>query len=64
MVIGKPCAVRQLAPGDDGFDAEVERVHAAYKAEIRATYQANRVRFGYENRELIFVEDARSSKNK
>lgn len=62
MVIGKPCAVTKLDPSEDGFNAEVERVAAAYKAEIRATYERHRAQFGYEERALVFVGDAKKSK--
>ena len=51
--------MKKLAPEDPGFDAEVERVHAAYKAEIVATYERYRQQFGYGQRELLFLEDAK-----
>lgn len=60
LCIGRPCVVQQLAPEEAGFDAEVERVHAAYKAEIRAIYERYKLQFGYEQRELVFVEDAKT----
>jgi len=60
MCIGKPCAVKQLVPEEAGFDAEVERVHKAYKAQIAETYEKYRTQFGYGGRELIFVEDAKA----
>ena len=37
------------------FEAEVARVHAAYKAGIRALYDQNKARFGYGQRELVFL---------
>ena len=50
----------KLETDDACFDAEVDRVHAAYKAEIAATFERYRAQFGYEARELVFVEDSKS----
>ena len=37
------------------FDSEVERVHGLYKAELRRLYAENKAKFGYEDRELVFL---------
>jgi len=60
MVLGRPCAVTQLGVDEEGFEAEVERVHAAYKAELIETYERHRKQFGYEERSLLFAEDAKT----
>ena len=54
LCIGKPIPVRVAAEGL-AFDSEVERVHALYKAELRRLYQENAAKFGYEDRELVFL---------
>lgn len=57
MCLGKPCAVKQLATDDAGFDAEVQRVHAEYQAELIATYERHKDAFGYGSRALVFVQE-------
>ena len=54
LCIGKPIPVRVAAEGL-AFDSEVERVHALYKAELRRLYKENAAKFGYEDRELVFL---------
>ena len=54
LCIGKPIPVRVAAEGL-AFDSEVERVHAQYKAELRRLYKENAAKFGYEDRELVFL---------
>lgn len=62
MCIGKPVAVDPVAAltsAEDpmAFEAEVQRVHAEYKQELRRLYEANKARFGYEERTLVFACD-------
>ena len=54
LCIGKPIPVRVAAEGL-AFDSEVERVHGLYKAELRRLYKDNAAKFGYEDRELVFL---------
>ena len=62
MCIGKPVAVDPAAAlafeaDPMAFEAEVRRVHAEYKQELRRLYEANKARFGYEERALVFACD-------
>ena len=59
MCIGAPCAVKQIAPDGAGFEEEVSRAHAAYKAELADLYERHKTEFGYEKRKLIFLEDTK-----
>ena len=60
MCLGRPVALTKTAPAEPGFDAEVARVHAAYKREIARVYADHRAQFGYGRRELAFIEDGKS----
>jgi len=64
MCLGRPCPVKKLEPSDVGFDAEVARVHAAYKAELQAIYEQHKAQFGYGERELVFLEDMAKAEGK
>jgi len=68
MVIGKAIAVRHTAEEGPAADAEVDRIHREYKAELRRVYEANKHRFGYGDRRLIFTceqaEEAEKEKAK
>ena len=60
MVVGKPIPTQAAFAAHDDVpagvrDAEVARVHAAYKAELRRIYQENAAKFGYEGRELVLA---------
>ena len=55
LVLGKPIPTTQCADPSPELDAEVARVHAAYKAELRSIYEANRVACGYGNRKLVLM---------
>jgi len=59
MVLGKPIHVAANGAGmpSDAFEAEVQRVHAAYKAELQRVYDEHRERFGYRHRALVFSCD-------
>ena len=63
LVLGKPIPTK-ASPAADArdeasaagvFDAEVDRVHAAYKTELRRLYTEHKARFGYEGRDLVFT---------
>lgn len=60
LCLGKPIAVdaEAAAAGEAALEAEVKRVHAAYKEELRRLYEENKERFGYESRALVFACDA------
>jgi len=58
LVIGRPIATKQIADGPE-LDAEVTRVHEAFKAELRSIYESNKERFGYADRELVFTCEQR-----
>lgn len=56
LIIGRPIAPAQnLAEDGAAFEAEVARIHAAYKEELRRMYRENQARFGYEDRQLVFA---------
>ena len=59
MCIGREIAVKHCPEGtaEDVIDAEVRRVHAAYKAELAHIYHSNKKLYGYERRELVFSCD-------
>jgi len=59
MCIGREIPVKHCPDGtpDGEIDAEVVRVHALYKAELKNIYDSNKKLYGYENRELIFLCD-------
>ena len=62
MCFGRPIPTSAPPAADADADAllgaEVARVHAAYKAELRRLYLEQRERFGYGGRELVFVCEA------
>jgi len=41
----------------------VARVHAEYKGTLRALYEANKERFGYGERTLVFICEGRSTRS-
>jgi hypothetical protein len=56
MVVGRPISVTPMDETDaPASDAEVQRVHEAYREEIRRVYEDNKARFGYERRALVFI---------
>jgi len=55
LVIGKEIGVKHIPEDGPAGDAEVARVHMEYKAELTRIYEANRERFGYGGRKLIFT---------
>mmetsp|Transcript_29629 Transcript_29629/g.80067 ORF Transcript_29629/g.80067 Transcript_29629/m.80067 type:complete len:332 (-) Transcript_29629:109-1104(-) len=65
MVVGRPVATRKCEVGAE-LDAEVERVHAAYKDELRRMFEDNKERFGYSDRKLLFrcEQDAGNQKKR
>ena len=65
MCIGKPIAVKHFPEESIESDAEVARIHALYKAQLKSLYQTNKKQFGYNDRPLVFVceeEEARKAK--
>eukprot|EP00928_Gymnodinium_smaydae_P034489 TRINITY_DN24423_c0_g1_i1.p1 TRINITY_DN24423_c0_g1~~TRINITY_DN24423_c0_g1_i1.p1 ORF type:complete len:334 (+),score=40.52 TRINITY_DN24423_c0_g1_i1:42-1043(+) len=54
LCVGSAVNVTQCTD-ETALEQEVARVHSAYKAELRALYEANKDRFGYGKRELVFV---------
>ncbi len=59
MCIGRPVPVKWCPDGtpEAEIDAEVRRVHAAYKKELQAIYDANKAKYGYQDRKLVFACD-------
>lgn len=49
MAIGVPIAVKQMRPNEDGFDAEVNRVHAQFVEGMRRTYDACKALYGWQD---------------
>jgi len=52
QAVGKPVAVKKIAPDAPGFAEEVERVHAAFVKELLSTYDTYRGMYGWGDREL------------
>lgn len=63
MVVGRPVATKKCEAGAS-LDAEVERVHAAYKDELRRIFNENKDKFGYSDRNLIFRCEQDAAKQK
>lgn len=64
LCLGAPIATQQAkaAESEAAFDAEVARVHVAYKAELKRLYGEYQERFGYEGRALVFACEAIEAK--
>ena len=60
--LGTMPAIKARPGAELDFDAEVARVHAAYKAELKRLYAAHQEQFGYEGRELVFACEAAEAK--
>ena len=58
LCFGTPIPTKKVE-GEKEMDAEVERVHSLYKAELRAVYEANKEACGYGKRELVFTCERR-----
>jgi 1-acyl-sn-glycerol-3-phosphate acyltransferase len=55
LCFGKPIAVKQFAEDCKEADAEVARIHIAYKAELLNIYDTHKQKRGYGNRKLVFT---------
>ena len=51
-MVGEPIKVKKLPRTDAGFDAEVDRVHAAFVKALHALYNEYRGEYGWADREL------------
>ena len=58
LCFGTPIPTKKVE-GEKEMDAEVERVHLLYKAELKAVYEANKQACGYGKRELVFTCERR-----
>jgi len=55
MCIGRPIPVSYKEGDADAFEAEVKRVHALYKDELKRLHEENKSQYGKPDRELVFT---------
>lgn len=60
LIVGKPVATKMCVGGPE-LEEEVARVHAAFKMELRNIFEANKKRFEYADRDLVFTCEQRKS---
>lgn len=55
MVTGRPVKVKKTDPKQDlsGFEAEVDRAHAAVVEELKGLYDRHKAEYGWQNRPLV-----------
>jgi len=64
LCVGRPVLVSQIIEDGAQLDAEVTRVHKAYKAELQSLFETNKKHFAYAERKLVFIceEDGKKAK--